>query len=104
MMSNRPGSNESACKALSGPDHQVTRAETAPPKAAAPRSSQPTLTASHRLRVTLCRPGELVGASFEFGCQQRGTEQHAKDGRHAQGHDHYETAPGAVTRQSRRSR
>ena len=54
MMSNRPGLNAFACSALSGPDHQVTSADTIPAMAAAASSSQPALTASQRRLVTLC--------------------------------------------------
>src|ERR1700733_3907596 len=46
--------NASAVSALSGPDHQVTTAETAPASTAAPTSSHPALTASQRRLVTLC--------------------------------------------------
>ena len=49
-----PGSNALANCALSGPDHQVVRAVIAPPQAAAASSSQPALTVSQRVRVTLC--------------------------------------------------
>src|SRR5208282_578566 len=44
----------SAVSALSGPDHQVTIAETAPARAAAASSSHPALTASQRRLVMLC--------------------------------------------------
>src|ERR1700733_9949362 len=46
--------NASAVSALSGPDHQVTTAETAPASTAAPPSSHPALTAIQRRLVTLC--------------------------------------------------
>ena len=45
------GRNALACCALTGPDHQVTREQTAPPHSAAASSSQPTFTHSHRARV-----------------------------------------------------
>jgi len=53
-VSNWPGANASACSALPGPDHQVVSAAIAAPQAAAASSSQPALTVSHRVRVTLC--------------------------------------------------
>ena len=53
-MSNWPASKFCCLRAFSGPDHQVTRAATAPPQAAAASSIQPALTASQCLRVTLC--------------------------------------------------
>ena len=53
-VSNWPGWNAFACSALFGPDHQVVRAAIAPPQAAAASSSQPALTVSQRVRVTLC--------------------------------------------------
>jgi hypothetical protein len=60
MMSNRLGLNASRCRALSGPDHQVTRPEMAPPQTAAAASAQPVLTASQRLRVTDCTQANQV--------------------------------------------
>src|SRR5258708_4289858 len=54
VMSNRPGLKASSCRALSGPEHQVTRAETAPAQAAAASSIQPGLTVSQCLRVMVC--------------------------------------------------
>ena len=59
-----PGSNALAKRALSGPDHQVVRAVTVPLQAAAASSSQPALTVSQRIRVTLCvHAKSLVRAS-----------------------------------------
>ena len=50
--------------ALRGPDHQVTRAAIAPPQTAAASSTQPTFTASQRVRVMLCAQAKsLVRAS-----------------------------------------
>ena len=60
MMSNRPGLNALSCSALFGLDHQVTRAEMTPPQTAAASSIQPILTASQRLRVTLCIQANCV--------------------------------------------
>src|SRR6202453_517150 len=54
VMSNRLTWKASAVSALSGPDHQVTTAETAPASTAAPSSSHPVLTASQRSLVMLC--------------------------------------------------
>ena len=54
VMSNRLASKASKVSALSGPDHQVTRAETAPARTAAASSSQAARTASQRRRVMLC--------------------------------------------------
>src|ERR1700691_937760 len=53
-MSNLVAPKAPAVSALSGPDHQVTRAETAPARTAAPSSSHPALTASQRRLVMLC--------------------------------------------------
>src|ERR1017187_5045404 len=53
-MSNLPGLNFQWLRAFCGPDHQVTKADTAPAQAAAASSTQPVLTVSQRLRVTLC--------------------------------------------------
>ena len=53
-MSNWPGWKFWWLRAFTGLDHQVTRAETAPPQAAAASSAQPTLTVSQRPRVMLC--------------------------------------------------
>src|ERR1700729_2692591 len=53
-MSNWPGWKFWCWRAFSGLDHQVTRAETTPPQAAAASRAQPTLTVSQRLRVMLC--------------------------------------------------
>jgi hypothetical protein len=54
VTSNRLASKASAVSALDGPDHQVTRAETAPARMAAASSSHPALTASQRRLVMLC--------------------------------------------------
>src|ERR1017187_5475791 len=53
-MSNLPGLNFQWLRAFCGPDHQVTKADTAPAQATAASSTQPVLTVSQRLRVTLC--------------------------------------------------
>src|SRR5580658_1839507 len=53
VMSNRLAWKASALSALSGPDHQVTTAETAPARAAAASSSHPVMTASQRHLVML---------------------------------------------------
>jgi len=45
---------------LFGPSHQVTRAVITPPQTTAASSIQPTLTASQRLRVTLCIQAKWV--------------------------------------------
>src|ERR1700722_1478327 len=63
-VSNWPGVNAVADSALIGPDHQVKSVETAPPQTTAASSSQPALTASQRVRVTLCvHAKSLVRAS-----------------------------------------
>src|SRR5580692_1455079 len=63
-VSNWPGVNAVADSALIGPDHQVASADTAPPQATAASSSQPALTASQRVRVTVCvHAKSLVRAS-----------------------------------------
>ena len=49
-MSNWPGWKFCWLRAFAGLDHQVTRAETAPPQAAAARRAQPTLAVSQRPR------------------------------------------------------
>ena len=54
VMSKRLTWKASAFSALSGPDHQVTMAETAPARTAAASSSHPALTASQRRLVMLC--------------------------------------------------
>ena len=53
-MSNWLGWKFWCLSAFTGLDHQVTRAETAPPQAAAASRAQPILTASQRRRVMLC--------------------------------------------------
>src|SRR5580693_8812463 len=53
VMSNLLTWKASAVSAVYGPDHQVTRAETAPARTAAASSSHPVLTASQRRLVTL---------------------------------------------------
>src|SRR5215469_9316608 len=52
--SNWPGRKFWCWRAFTGLDHQVTRADTAPPQAAAASRAQPILTASQRLRLMLC--------------------------------------------------
>ncbi len=54
VTSNLLASKALAYSALSGPDHQVTRAETAPARTAAASSSHPVLTTSQRRLVMLC--------------------------------------------------
>src|SRR5262245_6657293 len=53
-ISNWEGSKFCWLSEFSGPDHHVTRAETAPAQTAAASRAQPTLTVSQRLRETLC--------------------------------------------------
>src|SRR5215469_1900519 len=53
-MSNCEGWKFCCFSAFTGLDHQVTRADTAPPQAAAASKAQPTLAASQRLLGTLC--------------------------------------------------
>src|ERR1700678_2162079 len=54
VTSNRLTWKASAVSAWEGPDHQVTTAETAPARTAAPGSCHPVLTASQRSLVMLC--------------------------------------------------
>ena len=53
-MSNWLGWKFCCLRAFTGLDHQVTRAETAPPQTAAASSTQPTWVASQRRRETPC--------------------------------------------------